>query len=175
MAHSGQGKLAGSGDATAISPPVDSMACIHNCLPHRPTKRRTARCGSIGAIRFALGRELADAVPDATFEPLEGSAHFPWYGDADGVADRILHFLGVDLPDVRLDVGTVPGTEGIALLTTREREIMALIAEGLTDPQIAGRLHVSTHTVHRHVANVRTKLGVGSRAAAAARIAAVGE
>src|SRR5688500_17003677 len=38
------------------------------------------------AIRFGLGRELADALTDATFEPLEGSAHFPWYGDADDVA-----------------------------------------------------------------------------------------
>jgi pimeloyl-ACP methyl ester carboxylesterase/DNA-binding CsgD family transcriptional regulator len=127
------------------------------------------------AIRFGLGRGLADALSHATFEPLEGSAHFPWYGDADDVADRVLRFLGADIPDVRVGTGTVPGTEGIALLTTREREIMALIADGLTDAQIAGRLHVSPHTVHRHVANVRTKLGVGSRAAAAARIAAVGE
>ena len=87
----------------------------------------------------------------------------------------MLRFLGADVPDDRAPAGTVPGTEGIALLSTREREIMALIAEGLTDAQIAVRLHVSPHTVHRHVANVRTKLGVGSRAAAAARIAAVGE
>ena len=127
------------------------------------------------AIRFGLGRALADALPDAIFEPLEGSAHFPWYGDADDVADHMLRFLGADLPDVRVEVDTTPRAEGIALLTTREREVMALIADGLTDAQIAVRLHVSPHTVHRHVANVRTKLGVGSRAAAAARIADVGE
>ncbi|MGZ4617034.1 MAG: helix-turn-helix domain-containing protein, partial [Actinomycetes bacterium] len=43
--------------------------------------------------------------------------------------------------------------------------------DGLTDEQIAERLFLSSHTVHRHVANARTKLGVRSRAAAAAIIA----
>lgn len=127
------------------------------------------------AIRFGLGRELAQGISGAIFEPLEGSAHFPWYGDADDVADRMLRFLGADLPEVRAGAGTVSGAEGMAVLTTREREIMALIADGLTDAQVALRLRLSPHTVHRHVANVRTKLGVGSRAAAAARIAAEGE
>ena len=42
------------------------------------------------------------------------------------------------------------------------------MAEGLTDAQIAERLTLSPHTVHRHVSNIRTKLGVPSRAAAAA-------
>ena len=37
------------------------------------------------AIPYALGRELAAAVPGATLIPLEGSAHFPWAGDADSV------------------------------------------------------------------------------------------
>ena len=53
-------------------------------------------------------------------------------------------------------------------LTAREREVLHLIAEGLSDREIAGRLVISPHTVHRHVANVRTKLGQPSRAAAVA-------
>ena len=46
--------------------------------------------------------------------------------------------------------------------------MLRLVAEGLSDQQIADRLIVSRHTVHRHVANIRTKLGQPSRAAAAA-------
>lgn len=53
-------------------------------------------------------------------------------------------------------------------LTPREREILGLVAEGLTDAQIADRLVLSLHTVHRHVANIRAKLRSPSRAAAVA-------
>jgi ATP/maltotriose-dependent transcriptional regulator MalT len=52
-------------------------------------------------------------------------------------------------------------------LTAREVEVLSLVAEGLSNPQIAERLVVSEHTVHRHLANVYAKLGVSSRAAAA--------
>jgi len=53
-------------------------------------------------------------------------------------------------------------------ITPREREVLALLAEGLTNRQIAERLVVSEHTVHRHVTNILRKLGLHSRAAAAA-------
>jgi len=56
-------------------------------------------------------------------------------------------------------------------LSPREIEILRLIAQGLGDAEIAERLFLSPHTVHRHVANIRTKLRVPSRAAAAARAA----
>ncbi len=55
-----------------------------------------------------------------------------------------------------------------AELTPREREILRLIAQGMSDAEIAEQLVVSPHTVHRHVANVRTKLRLPSRAAAVA-------
>jgi ATP/maltotriose-dependent transcriptional regulator MalT len=57
---------------------------------------------------------------------------------------------------------------GLGELTRREREILTLVAQGLSDTEIAERLVVSPHTVHRHVANVRTKLRLPSRAAAVA-------
>jgi DNA-binding NarL/FixJ family response regulator len=53
-------------------------------------------------------------------------------------------------------------------LTVREREVLRLVAEGLSDREIAQRLVLSPHTVHRHVANIRTKLDRPSRAAAVA-------
>jgi DNA-binding NarL/FixJ family response regulator len=59
-------------------------------------------------------------------------------------------------------------------LTPREADILRLVARGLGDAQIAGRLFLSPHTVHRHVANIRTKLGVPSRAAAVAHATQAG-
>lgn len=53
-------------------------------------------------------------------------------------------------------------------LSAREREVLALMAEGLSDRAIGERLHISAHTAHRHVSNILTKLGVHTRAAAAA-------
>jgi ATP/maltotriose-dependent transcriptional regulator MalT len=62
----------------------------------------------------------------------------------------------------------------VALLSGREREVLALVARGLSDRDIAEQLVLSHHTVHRHVANIRHKLGRGSRAAAVAEAARLG-
>jgi LuxR family transcriptional regulator, maltose regulon positive regulatory protein len=70
-----------------------------------------------------------------------------------------------------------PGARGPAPLpelTAREREVLCEVAQGLTNREVAARLHISEHTVHRHVANILRKLGVPSRAAAAARAASAG-
>ena len=116
------------------------------------------------AIPFALGRQLADHIDGATFVALEGVDHFPWRGDADAVADEVLRFLGHPVPERE----PAPDTTSEVTLSEREREILALVARGHTDARIAEDLVLSTHTVHRHVANIRTKLGVPTRAAAAA-------
>lgn len=54
-------------------------------------------------------------------------------------------------------------------LTSREREVLALVATGQSNREIAARLVVSEHTVHRHVSNILRKLDEPTRAAAAAR------
>jgi DNA-binding NarL/FixJ family response regulator len=59
-------------------------------------------------------------------------------------------------------------------LTARQVEILRLVAQGLSNPEIAGRLKLSEHTVKRHVANLLTKLRLTSRAAAAAYAAQQG-
>jgi len=63
-----------------------------------------------------------------------------------------------------------PATGGRASpdVTPREREVLRLLVEGLTNRQIAERLVVSEHTVHRHVTNILRKLDLPSRTAAAA-------
>ena len=61
---------------------------------------------------------------------------------------------------------------GWASLTTTETKVAELVAEGLSNPEIAARMFVSRHTVHTHVSHILAKLGLASRvelAAAAAR------
>ena len=53
-------------------------------------------------------------------------------------------------------------------LTTREIQVLVLVARGLTNPEIASELAVSTHTVRRHLQNIFHKVDVSSRAAATA-------
>ena len=54
-------------------------------------------------------------------------------------------------------------------LTRREWEILARIAEGTTNREVAGELHISTETVRSHVSNILAKLEAPNRAAAAAK------
>ncbi len=55
------------------------------------------------------------------------------------------------------------GQTGRETLTEREREVLGLLAEGLTNAAIADRLVVSVHTVRNHVANLSAKLGARSK------------
>jgi DNA-binding CsgD family transcriptional regulator len=61
----------------------------------------------------------------------------------------------------------VPGAD-VTVLTPRELDVLKLVAQGLSNPDIAQRLFLSEHTVHRHLANILRKLSLSSRAAAAA-------
>jgi DNA-binding NarL/FixJ family response regulator len=56
----------------------------------------------------------------------------------------------------------------VTVLTPRELEVLKLVAQGLSNADIAQRLVLSEHTVHRHLANILRKLSLSSRAAAAA-------
>jgi pimeloyl-ACP methyl ester carboxylesterase/DNA-binding CsgD family transcriptional regulator len=118
------------------------------------------------AIPYRLGRELAAALPDATFVPLAGSAHFPWFDDADSVV-RALR-TGLE------PAAATPEHSPAVRFSPREREVLALVAEGLSDKEVAEQLVLSPHTVHRHVANIRRKLGRGTRAAAVAEAGRLG-
>ena len=68
----------------------------------------------------------------------------------------------------RVDDSLLPG------VTHRELDVLRLLAEGLTNRQIAARLVISEHTVHRHVTNILRKLDLPSRTAAAALAARAG-
>ena len=93
--------------------------------------------------------------------------------EAGTALDRLLE-LGAEAEAERarrlLDVSIRGGADRRHLpeVTPRERDVLGLLAEGLTNRQIAERLVVSEHTVHRHVTNILRKLDLPSRTAAAA-------
>ena len=60
-------------------------------------------------------------------------------------------------------------TDAIAVLSAREQEVLRLLADGLTDREIAAGLAISPRTVESHVSSVLRKLGVRNRAEAAQR------
>ena len=51
-------------------------------------------------------------------------------------------------------------------MSEREAEVLGLVAEGLSDPEVAQRLYLSPRTVGQHLRNIYRKLGVRSRIAA---------
>jgi pimeloyl-ACP methyl ester carboxylesterase/DNA-binding CsgD family transcriptional regulator len=126
------------------------------------------------AIGYEHGLEVAALVPASRLESLGGSAHLPWLGDPASVLDAVARFMRLgaypfDSPGTQTD-----GPASVESLTQRELEILRLVATGLTDRMIAERLTLSPHTVRRHVANIRRKLGQRSRAAAATAAARLG-
>jgi len=131
------------------------------------------------AIPFRLGQDLAARIPGASFHPLEGADHFPWRGRSREVLRAALRGIGVPEEEIELEPEAAlaegnPEAIAEAGLSERELEVLKLIALGLSDREIADRLVLSPHTVHRHVANIRTKLRLPSRAAAAAQAARFG-
>ncbi|RDH75659.1 alpha/beta fold hydrolase [Mycolicibacterium moriokaense] len=121
------------------------------------------------AVPYAMGRDVAAAIPGATLVPLQGSSHFPWHGDIESVGRACRRGLVDQQPPPTDDeVG------GQTPLSSREREVLACVAQGLNDREIAQQLVLSPHTVHRHIANIRHKLASPSRTAAVAEAARLG-
>ena len=70
--------------------------------------------------------------------------------------------LSPEAAEVLVQAAHQPPPPGLDL-TEREREVLALMIEGLNNTQIAGKLHVSPSTIKSHVSNILSKLGVASR------------
>lgn len=79
------------------------------------------------------------------------------------VAANHLFFAGAVIPSHSLSSRTISAASGdLATLTAREREIMSLLAAGLTSRQAAAELHISIRTVESHRVNISRKLGLCS-------------
>lgn len=117
-----------------------------------PYKAALVRCDYAEALHTAGAPEAAAELARAieAFERL-GAAH-----DAGRARTLLDAWQGA------------PSAPKPTVLTRREHDVLRLVAEGLSDRQAALRLGLSEHTIHRHVANILTKLGLPTRTAAVA-------
>lgn len=132
------------------------------------------------AARKSAGNEITDLILDRTLALHQGRR-----SELPRIADRLLllgcpyqadrtHRLlaGSDAAtiDPTIDPAVTAGaaTGPLAVLSKRELEVLELVATGRTNPQIAAQLYISRKTAEHHVSNILTKLGVGTRAEAAA-------
>src|SRR3712207_4778939 len=121
------------------------------------------------AVPFEEGRILASLIPGARLVPVDSMNHLLLPDDPawEVFLSEFRDFTGVE--------AAAPLTP-VEELSAREREVMRLVAEGLSNEEIAERLVLSVRTVERHLSNVYVKLrvsGKAARAAAAARFAQV--
>jgi pimeloyl-ACP methyl ester carboxylesterase/DNA-binding CsgD family transcriptional regulator len=116
------------------------------------------------AAPVAQSRVLAEEIPGAELVELEGRSHLPAIGDAEGVVVEVRRFLG--LPRLRRAVPTG--------LTARQTEVAALVADGLSNRQLAERLGITERSAESHVERIRLRLGFRSRAQVAAWYVATG-
>jgi NarL family two-component system response regulator LiaR len=109
--------------------------------------QRVLQAGALGClIKNVSGKELATAIR---------KAHTGTSTLAPEAADALVHAISSS---------SDPHTS----LTHRERDVLALIVEGLTNAEIAERLIVSLSTVKTHVSSIIAKLGASTRTEAAA-------
>ena len=127
-------------------------AFVHAGIPYRTAQTRLMLAQVLGhRDREVAGAEARTAL--AVFEDLGASR------DADAAA-ALMRDLGIKAART--------GPKNTGRLTSREQEVLALLGEGLSNPEIARRLFLSRKTVEHHVARILSKLGLRGRAEAAA-------
>ena len=118
------------------------------------------------------GPEMAARVPNAVLVHRESDGYPPFYDDdPDGLFDLLVPFFLEHAPSSSkappATAGGDPKPDAASRLTKREIEVLHLIADGASNPQIAEQLVISPGTAARHVTNILNKTGCRNRAEAA--------
>lgn len=134
---------------------IDVTDRLRDCL----APALVAHARGDAAIPFEEGRLVARGMPNARFLPLDSDNHV-LLPDEPAWIDF--------LTELRSFLGTgyaLPQT--IEQLSPRELDVLRLVAGGLTNQAIAGRLYLSPRTVERHLSNIYLKLGLSGKSARA--------
>ncbi len=150
-------------------PGMSGLQVLRELIPRMPQTKvvmltaSTARRDLLDAVRAgASGYLTKDLDPRALVRAVRGIPQGHLAMSRRLAADVVRHLTetghGARAPD------------GPAALSEREEEVLRLLAEGLTDREIAAVLTISARTVETHVSNILGKLGVRNRAEAARRL-----
>ncbi len=152
-------------------PGMDGIRMMRELAPRLPDTRivmlsvSSAERGIVEAIRFgASGYLTKDLDPAALLRAVRG-VHRGELAMDRRMALRVIHRLA------QVGSRTAPGSDDpeMASLSSRELDVLRLLAGGLTDREIAGVLTVSPRTVETHVSSILHKLHARNRADAARR------
>ena len=140
---------------------VDEMQSSENALERIRECREEAPSSVILLLTMRMEDQwVSEALAAGCDACLSKSAHLPSLGTLirEIVARNIVTALPATLAEGKLPLGT-GGDE----LTAREREILGLVADGLTNARIGRELWVTEQTVKFHLSNIYRKLGVSNR------------
>ena len=151
-------------------PGTDGLQLLRELSPRLPRTRivmltvSSDRRDLVEAVRSgAAGYLTKDLSPEALQRAVRGITSGDLAMSRSMAADVIQH-----LATAANRPGAATG-ESVAGISAREREVLALLADGLTDREIGERLGISPRTVETHVGSLLSKLGVRNRAQAARR------
>lgn len=157
--------------AVAASLRMDLDVDVRSCLPRIEAPTLIVHRVDDMLVPVTCARYMAEQIPNARYLELPGSDHMYWLGDQDETLSALRSFLAETPEGAAIKAlkqrRRRPST-GWESLTEAELDVVRLVAEGLTNQQIATRLYVSPRTVQTHVAHVFAKLGVSRRAEVAA-------